>query len=194
MLNLALTPQPLAKGQGDNSWQTHTFVMSWITEKAVDAPKIAALRSDASVASSQLINVEDVQAPLTALHLRHKRLRHHTRGLIRDRWTAFSWFGVLDVSLDGRLIEQDGDTMPPHGHGNALNQFEAILLQVIGPRLAKNGPGWRDTTEYFQFADEEGTTLEQLRQEIRELRARVDAKGWQLGKLWEGRQVGYRRL
>ena len=79
---------------------------------------------------------------------------------MRDRWTAFSWFGFLDVGADGHLIERENRAVPEHAHTDALNQFEAILLQIIEPRLAKKGPSWNGTTEYFQFVEEEATTLD----------------------------------
>jgi len=101
------------------------------------------------------------------------RLRQHARGPMRDRWTSFSWFGFLDVNDDGYLIERDTSAIPAHPHTDALDQFEAILLQVIEPRLAKQGPRWRDATEYYQFVEEEPTTLEHVWEELQELRAIV---------------------
>lgn len=104
-----------------------------------------------------------------------ERLRQHSRGPMRDRWTAFSWFGFLDVGPDGFLLEREDGAIPAHAHADALNQFEAILLQVTEPRLAKKGPNWNDTTEYFQFVAEEPTTLDDLWGEVQELRALIEA-------------------
>lgn len=103
------------------------------------------------------------------------RLRQHSRGPMRDRWTAFSWFGFLDVGADGYLIEREDRAVPEHAHTDALNQFEAILLQVIEPRLAKKGPSWNGTTEYFQFVEEEATNLDHLWDEVQELKALIEA-------------------
>lgn len=102
------------------------------------------------------------------------RLRQHSRGPMRDRWTSFSWFGFLDVGDDGYLIERDEASIPAHPHTDALDQFEAVLLQVIEPRLAKRGPNWNGTREYFQFVEEEATTLDHLWEELQELRAIVE--------------------
>lgn len=44
------------------------------------------------------------------------RLRQHSRGPMRDRWTAFSWFGFLDVGPDGYLIEREDSAIPAHTH------------------------------------------------------------------------------
>lgn len=98
------------------------------------------------------------------------RLRQHSRGPMRDRWTSFSWFGFLHVDDDGQLVELDEYAIPAHPLTDALNQFEAILLQVIEPRLAKQGPNWNGTVEYFQFAEDEVTTLDHLWNELQELR------------------------
>jgi hypothetical protein len=109
-----------------------------------------------------------------AIYVGH-RLRQHSRGPMRDRWTAFSWFGFLDVGPDGYLIEREDSAIPAHTHTNALDQFEAILLQVIEPRLAKRGPNWNGTAEYFQFVEEEATTLEHLWHEMQEMKALLGA-------------------
>lgn len=101
------------------------------------------------------------------------RLRQHSRGPMRDRWTSFSWFGFLDVGVDGYLIERDDSAIPVPTHTDALDQFEAILLQVTEPRLAKRGPNWNGTKEYFQFVVDEATTLEHLWEELQELKASV---------------------
>lgn len=108
------------------------------------------------------------------------RLRQHARGPMRDRWSAFSWFGFLEVGEDGYLIERDD--MPVEeaeedkgmAHIDALDQFEAMLLQVIEPRLTKQGPRWKDAQEYFQFVEEEPTTLEHIWEELQGLRAIVE--------------------
>lgn len=104
------------------------------------------------------------------------RLRQHSRGPMRDRWTAFSWFGFLDVGSDGYLIEREDSAIPSHTHTDALDQFEAILLQVIEPRLAKRGPNWNGTREYFQFVEEEATTLDHLWHEMQVLKAMLASK------------------
>lgn len=104
------------------------------------------------------------------------RLRQHSRGPMRDRWTAFSWFGFLEVGDDGYMIEREDSAIPSHTHTDALDQLEAILLQVIEPRLAKRGPNWNGTTEYFQFVEEEATTLEHVWEELQELRAIINMR------------------
>jgi hypothetical protein len=105
-----------------------------------------------------------------------ERLRQHSRGPMGDRWTAFSWFGFLDVGQDGYLIEREDGAIPSHAHTDALDQFEAILLQVMEPRLTKRGPNWNGTTEYFQFVEEEETTLDHVWEELQELKAMIEGK------------------
>lgn len=79
----------------------------------------------------------------------------------------------MDVGVDGYLIERDDSAIPVPTHTDALDQFEAVLLQVTEPRLAKRGPNWNGTKEYFQFVMDEATTLEHLWEELQELKASV---------------------
>lgn len=103
------------------------------------------------------------------------RLRQHAHGQMRDRWTNFSWFGFLDVNeKTKKLLEAaDPDKAVTGSHVAALDEIEAILLQVLEPRLNKQGPKWgKDTTEYFQFSEEdEEVTLEMLKFELTELKS-----------------------
>jgi excinuclease UvrABC nuclease subunit len=102
------------------------------------------------------------------------RLRQHAHGQMRDRWTNFSWFGFLEVDpKTKKLVEaKDPDTAVKGSHVAALDEIEAILIQVLEPRLNKQGPKWgQDTREYYQFSEEEDeVTLEMLKYEIEELR------------------------
>jgi hypothetical protein len=104
-----------------------------------------------------------------------KRLRQHSRGHLRDRWTNFSWFGFLGVGDQGQLLEAQNPEQPIVGqYASALNEVEAVLLQILEPRLNKQGPRWgngaNETVEYFQFSDHDPTTLESLAEELRGLR------------------------
>jgi excinuclease UvrABC nuclease subunit len=103
------------------------------------------------------------------------RLRQHANGPLRDRWTNFSWFGFLEAETKTRkLVEaEDPDSAVSGSHVAALDEIEAILLQVLEPRLNKQGPKWGDgTQEYFQYVEpEDEVTLELIREELQELRA-----------------------
>ena len=105
-------------------------------------------------------------------------LRQHAHGPIRNEWTSFSWFGILDVDHHGCIIDQEGAdaVIRQHSDEDAMHQLEAILMRVLAPRLAKHSQNWNDTVEYFQIADEASASLERLRDEVQKLRAMVVGK------------------
>ena len=91
------------------------------------------------------------------------RLKDHSGGSMRDRWTNFSWFGFLDVDDNGGLVEAEDPSAAVQGsHTAALNETEAVLLQVLEPRLNKQGPRWNGVTEYYQYSEWENTTMDDL--------------------------------
>jgi hypothetical protein len=102
------------------------------------------------------------------------RLRQHAHGQMRDRWSNFSWFGFLDIDAKTKkLVEADDpDNAVLGSHIAALDEIEAILLQVLEPRLNKQGPKWgKETQEIFQFAEEEDeVTLDMLKYEIEQIK------------------------
>ena len=94
------------------------------------------------------------------------RLRQHSRGQFRDRWTNFSWFGFLEVdqpkgplknaskikNLSANADPEEALKADVKGSfRDALNEAEAVLLQILEPRLNKQGPSWNGAKEYFQF-------------------------------------------
>ncbi len=85
------------------------------------------------------------------------RLRHHTRNHLRDRWTNFSWFGLREVNKNGSLSEhQTPDSRCLSTNRYALDEVEAVLIQLFEPRLNKQGPRWGDdTTEFLQYVESE---------------------------------------
>ncbi|CAN5568477.1 hypothetical protein BH10PSE7_BH10PSE7_43750 [soil metagenome] len=86
-------------------------------------------------------------------HRLFDRLKLHTRNHLRDRWTNFSWFGLKDVNQTGVLSEHQQPQSNCSGtNSDALDEIEAILLQLFEPRLNKQGPRWKDAAkEYLQY-------------------------------------------
>ena len=81
------------------------------------------------------------------------RLKNHRDDHLRDRWEFFSWFGFRDVTKEQILSNKqyNGDTSKSISYGDALNEIEGILIQVLEPRLNKQGPKWQATAqEYVQ--------------------------------------------
>ncbi len=76
------------------------------------------------------------------------RLRQHSKGNMRDRWTHFSWFGLRSVTQARELSDhQKPETRCVGTNANALDEIEATLLQLFEPRLNKRGPNWGEDTK-----------------------------------------------
>lgn len=78
------------------------------------------------------------------------RLKQHTRDHLWNRWTRFSWLGLLRPDDQGNLVE-----LPEAGLGEiavpvALDQLEAALISLMEPLLNRQGAQWGGATEYFQ--------------------------------------------
>lgn len=84
------------------------------------------------------------------------RLRNHMDGALWNRWEYFSWVGFRDVNADGRLSNQQAVDSGVSGfkYSDALNEIEGILIEVIEPKLNKQGGKLRAATEYYQHIDE----------------------------------------
>jgi hypothetical protein len=81
-----------------------------------------------------------------------KRLRQHRRDHLRNRWAYFSWFGFFKVGANDELLLRDAgpELKRTLTLGESLNELEAILIQVLEPRLNRRGPNWGDAEEYLQ--------------------------------------------
>ncbi len=112
------------------------------------------------------------------------RLRGHSRGQLRDRWTNFSWFGFLDVDEKSQELIDPEDSLEKNisgTHIEALDEMEAVLLQVLEPRLNKQGPRWnagqKKTVEYFQYTDFEDTDNDDLWEKLIEIEKLLKSSG-----------------
>lgn len=82
-----------------------------------------------------------------------ERLRDHTRNHLRDRWQHFFWFGLREVNQNSSLSEhQKPDSRCAGTNLLALDEIEAVLIQLFEPRLNKQGSKWGENCqEYFQY-------------------------------------------
>jgi len=82
-----------------------------------------------------------------------KRLRQHRRDHLRNRWRFFTWFGFYKVSVHNELLIRDSGPESKRilTLSQSLNEFEAILIQVLEPRLNRRGCNWGETEEYLQI-------------------------------------------
>lgn len=80
------------------------------------------------------------------------RLRNHRNDHLRDRWSHFSWFGFRAVNGNGSLSAKNSpESSTSLRYIDALDEIEGILIQVLEPRLNKQGAKWQQTAdEYVQ--------------------------------------------
>lgn len=105
------------------------------------------------------------------------RLKTHQNNHLRDRWTHFSWFGFVGVDDNGEL-EPPGDVSNAVGlsFAEALGEIEGILIQVLEPRLNKQGPKWQQTADEYVQAGlaEERDLIYHMLLELEELHEKID--------------------
>jgi hypothetical protein len=84
------------------------------------------------------------------------RLRNHMDGPLWNRWEYFSWIGFRDVNADGKLSNQQSVDSGVSGfkYADALNEIEGILIEIIEPKLNKQGGKLKGAVEYFQDIDD----------------------------------------
>ncbi len=89
------------------------------------------------------------------------RLKHHESDRLWNRWVSFSWFGVRGVNQNGTLSSHDTIEKVFKTNGSLLlNEFEAILIEAMEPKLNRQGACWNDAVEYFQKVDAEMDDIE----------------------------------
>jgi len=110
----------------------------------------------------------------------------HSQGPLRDRWTHFSWFGLREVNdSNGKLSEhQKPESRCGGTNSEALDETESVLLQLLEPRLNKQGPRWgKETQEYLQYIEQEFGDAVSANPEIQELHEKLDAIQQQIKNL-----------
>ena len=82
------------------------------------------------------------------------RLKQHRKDHLRNRWSLFTWFGFYKVGAGHELLVKDVGTELNRQItlGAGLDEMEAILIQVLEPRLNRRGSNWKETEEYLQMS------------------------------------------
>jgi len=64
----------------------------------------------------------------------------------------FTWFGFYAVGAKHNLLikDQAEELKRVLSLGDGLNEIEAVLIQVLEPRLNRRGPNWQSAEEYLQ--------------------------------------------
>lgn len=97
-----------------------------------------------------------------------KRLYEHTLDRLSGRWNRFSWFGLLDVTHEGNLIE---NTVSP-SQSTIISTLESILIETLEPPQNRRRGDDLAAIEYIQHPDpklkakEHQALLQKLAQEL----------------------------
>lgn len=80
-----------------------------------------------------------------------QRLYEHTKDRLQARWNRFSWFGLLRVTEDGRLVEAQATL----SLDLVAVTLEAVLIEGLEPRQNRRRGDGFNATEYLQADDPE---------------------------------------
>lgn len=108
------------------------------------------------------------------------RLKNHMDGALWNRWEYFSWFGFRDANKGGgSLSEKQNVTAAVSGfkYSDALDEIEGVLIEILEPKLNKQGGKLKGAKEYFQVIDEQMVDVSnhELLEEIKQLNHQVTA-------------------
>ena len=108
------------------------------------------------------------------------RLWQHTRNDNRDKWSHFSWFSISEATPDTEDESADISSGNATDKGNAevplaLDQFEAILIELIAPRLNKRGGHWTKAKKFLQTSQFRKPSTHDLYMQNQELLERMKA-------------------
>jgi hypothetical protein len=81
------------------------------------------------------------------------RLKDHRTNHLRDRWVYFSWFGLRDYNATTDALwghDKPETWIREKRNRDALHETESVLIQLIEPRLNKQGAKWTGTSEFLQ--------------------------------------------
>lgn len=98
-----------------------------------------------------------------------KRLYEHTIDRLGSRWNRFSWFGLLGVTDDGKLIESPIKVTLP----SLIATLEALLIEALEPPQNRKRGDDFSVMEYIQDIDPElkerelQNTLRAIEQKLR---------------------------
>lgn len=110
------------------------------------------------------------------------RLKAHTNNHLWNRWEYFTWFGIRRVNPGNNQLSVHDSATKNYVAGGAslLNEIEGVLIAALEPHLNKQGPKWKDVSEYFQVVDDE---LEE--RQVSEVLAEIESIGKKLDALAE---------
>ena len=98
-----------------------------------------------------------------------KRLYEHTTDRLGSRWNRFSWFGLLNVTDEGKLVEAPINVTLP----SLIATLEALLIEALEPPQNRKRGDDFSVMEYIQDIDPEikerelQNTLRAIEQKLR---------------------------
>lgn len=108
-----------------------------------------------------------------------QRLKQHMKGSnLWNRWAYFSWVGFKVVNANGTLSLKQSVSAKVGGfkYSDALNEIEGILIELIEPKLNKQGGKLKHAIEYYQDIPDEQDYMENLRDDIKNLTTLIKAQ------------------
>jgi hypothetical protein len=79
------------------------------------------------------------------------RLRNHRDKDLWNRWQRFSWFGFLQVGHNRQLVHRNKTAIGNVAFSAALNQVEAVIMELFEPVKNRQGQRWHGAREYRQL-------------------------------------------
>lgn len=80
-----------------------------------------------------------------------QRLNTHTTDRLSSRWDRFSWFGLLPIDENGKLIKASKN----YNLSFVISTLEAILIEALEPCKNRQGGKGFSSIEYIQKEDPE---------------------------------------
>jgi hypothetical protein len=79
------------------------------------------------------------------------RLKQHETDHLWNRWQSFSWYGIRGVNQNGSLSANDNARKMFKSNGKGLlDEFEAILITALEPKLNKQGQSGKTAMSIFK--------------------------------------------
>lgn len=78
------------------------------------------------------------------------RLREHTTDRLNGRWDRFSWFGLSQVTSEGKLIPLGKVTLSAN---TVIASLEALLIEGLEPKQNRKRGDEFKAIEYLQYQD-----------------------------------------
>ena len=96
------------------------------------------------------------------------RLYEHTIDRLNSRWNRFSWFGLLDVTEEGELIERSNNS----SLDTIIATLEGLLIEALEPPQNRKRGDDISAVEYIQSIDPEIREKE-IKNTLREIEQRI---------------------